>query len=156
MKYLAALIRRFVERRDIFTYWNGRRYRKADPFAIYRGLATHPTFDWEADPPMLSVPDIDAVLEASLKIATAIRDVFDIPPVDQGGLTERECADLLKQYCAYQYAVKKNIKPSPTPSVPTAEATSESATRPNSGSTSTENVKTSDSPTTSPSVAIGP
>lgn len=149
MKYLVTLLRRWLERRDIFHYWDGRTFRCADPFVIYRGLSTHPEFDWETDPKMLSVADPAVVLEVSARLAKAVRDVFGLPAVEQGGLTELECQSLLAQFGRYKLHVKKNIRPSLTPSVSSASDQELSATKSGSDCTSTETDKTCNSPISS-------
>lgn len=137
MRFLSALFRRLTEHRGIFVYWDGRKYRRIDPLAAYRGLATHSEFDWEATPRMLEVPDEREVLLASQLLAQAMRDVFRLPPVEQGGLTERECRVLLGKFVKFCGRVKKNTATSPKSPTSTVCPTDDSATKSSSDSGST-------------------
>jgi hypothetical protein len=75
------------------------------------------------------------------EIAQAIRESFQIPDLEQGGLTEIECDELLEKFNRYLGDVKKNGSGSPISS-PSMDSTQAEASPTNSelgsGSTSTD------------------
>lgn len=89
-------------------FFDGRRWRSADPLAIARAFFTHPSFDWDETPELLRTGVATVQLEAFRVIGVAVRDVFGIRPLDQGGLSDRECLDLLAEFRQYLGDVKKN------------------------------------------------
>lgn len=102
------------EDRFIFRYWDGRRQRRADPLEVFRGFFSHPNFDLETDPDLVFAEDLRISLEASARLTTAVRDILQVPPFAEGGLTEAECLRLWQDFFAYTHAVKKNGSGPPT------------------------------------------
>jgi hypothetical protein len=126
----------FPKRRAIFSYWDGKRWRAADPLVAARRLITHETFDWESHPALAEAADDFEALQITVD---AVREVFDVPAFESGGLTQAECVELLGDFTEYLHGVKKNTSPSPISSPPTAPATpSITSNSPDSGSTSDE------------------
>ena len=94
--------------RGLFVFFDGRRWRSIDPLQAARELFSHPEFDWDETPQLLVTGRSTVQLEAFRLIGNAVRTVFQIPVVGSGGLTERECLDLLTGFRAYLGDVKKN------------------------------------------------
>ncbi|MBS0205005.1 MAG: hypothetical protein JSS49_19025 [Planctomycetes bacterium] len=127
--------------RGLFVYFDGRRWRSADPLQLARQLFTHPEFDWDETPQLLLTARASIQLEAFRIIGDAVRTAFRIDPVERGGLTDRECLDLLTAFRTYLGDVKKNGSLFPTSLVFTElNAAVGSTTKPVSdcGSTPTE------------------
>lgn len=144
--------------RQIFAFFDGRTLRHADPLEVYRGFATHQTFDWHTVPPLLTVDDPQVQLEASREIAEAVRDVFGISDFDQGGLTESECRDLFDRTCHYFADVKKKhsrSRTSPPPTESTSSTAAAETTSLPSDSTSTSDAPTTGEPSLSPEESGG-
>lgn len=115
----AALFRRLFEQRNIFRYWDGRRYRRIDPWSAYRATLDYPGWNWDETPKLIGETATDEAflrvkLDAIQTATNMARSVFDLPPVEKGGLTEEECLLLLWQFSAYVSAVKKNGRQPPT------------------------------------------
>lgn len=130
--------------RSIYRFHDGTRRRSIDPLVAYRATFSHPGFSWDTTMATLNATRIPGdeghvarKLEMFAAAADCARAVFRIPPFEAGGLTERECAQLLLDFEFYVAEVKKNGSPQPTspPSVePTPVATKADS---ESGSTAT-------------------
>lgn len=114
-------IRRWYRNRNraIFRYWDGQRWRAADPIEIYRGIKQHPEFNIDRHPQLHDAGDDDATRIC----LQATRDVFGVKPFAEGGLTETETIEVLGTYFDWIQRVKKNgsgppILPEPTVSPP--------------------------------------
>lgn len=94
--------------RGLFRFFDGRRWRTADPLAVARALFTHPGFDWDETPQLLLTGRSEIQLQACGIIGEAVRASFQILPLNQGGLSDRECLDILTAFRNYLGAVKKN------------------------------------------------
>ena len=126
--FFAGLFRRLSERRNIFRFWDGRRYRRVDPWTAYRATLDYDGWNWDETPKLIAQDgEEEAMLRLKLDaIQTAVdmvRKVFGVRPVDQRGLTEEECIALLWQFSSFVFAVKKNGRqpqtlPASTESVP--------------------------------------
>lgn len=112
--WLANWIRRKLQdrRRAIFRYWDGRRWRGADPLVAFRRMLNHPRFD-----PDTHLAAADRGDQEALSIVVeATREIFEIPAWrdDQQGLTEAETLNLIGEFIEYLNALKKNGSRSPT------------------------------------------
>lgn len=116
------------ENRGIFRFWDGSRARGVDPLEILRGLYEIKGFDVESTPKLLEAPDQRTRLEATRDIAAAVRSVFLVPRLDNRGLTETECVELLADFLDYCEDLKKNIKETPTSQPSTASEPSPAPT----------------------------
>ncbi|MFO1040975.1 MAG: hypothetical protein U0941_04270 [Planctomycetaceae bacterium] len=124
--------------RGLFVFFDGCRWRAVDPLQVTRDLFSHPQFDWDETPKLLMTGKATVQLEAFRLIGCAVRSAFGIPGVDSGGLTERECLDLLTGFRQYLGDVKKNGSLFPTLSDSTDQPSAEeSPTKPDSDSGST-------------------
>lgn len=119
----------------IFVYWTGQKWSAADPIVVFRGLIDDPEFDDETHCPAMDRGDLNAIGVA----ARAVRRVFDVPEFSRGGLSERECVELLESYYAFVADLKKSTETPPTSPSPTASAplVEPSATEPDAACSST-------------------
>lgn len=132
--------------RQIFAYRNGTRdtsgelsIRRSDPLAIDRRLMRaslenelEPLFEQiaraaePADSSGQENPARDPLLIASIldRLIPAIRDVFEILPLDSNGLglTDQESLDVFLAYMKFKADVKKNTETTPSTSLPLAGA----------------------------------
>lgn len=159
--------------RDVFRFYDGRRWREIDPFIPARVLFSHPKFDWDETLVLLTMPRVKPQLETAAVIVQAVQDAFKVKPFDQGGLTELEAIDLLYDFRDYLGNVKKNgsLFPTSQPAMggTPSQATSqiENNTKPvlDAGSTVTDNCSVphgqpvpepSQGPTETPNQCVSP
>jgi hypothetical protein len=129
--------------RLLFRFWDGSRFVSSDPFILFRKLINTDKFDVEEDIKKLRIPDPKIVSEKIGFIAEGIREIFDLPPYEKGGLTELECVQLLIEFSTFLDRVKKNgasslISLPPiqgNQEVPVAGSVDQTATKENSAST---------------------
>jgi hypothetical protein len=65
-------------------------------------------------------------MKAHTELVKQIRDVFNVKPFEQGGLTEVETIDLLNHFLIYVGSIKKNSSGYPTPPEEGTSGTSDS------------------------------
>jgi hypothetical protein len=94
--------------RLLFRYWDGSRYVSADPFVIFRALVNTDKFDPDSDIKDLQIPDAKIIVKKISYIAEGVREIFNVPAFEKGGLSELECVKLLTQFSDFMEAVKKN------------------------------------------------
>ena len=109
-----------IDRRAVFRFWDGRKWRRIDPLETMRRLFMDPSFDWDETPTALRQPGVTFQLAAFGKIAGTVRRAFELPEFEAGGLTEIECWHLLEAFYGYFDHVKKNGSLMPTWPSPTA------------------------------------
>lgn len=112
--------------RGIFDYWDGKRHRRADPMAVLRSLNDHPEFDLASTPQLAE----SGALEAVKITCDASRAAFGIKTLDEGGLTEVECIDVMVAFFDFCAALKKNSRAMPTSPEPTELPPSDASTIP--------------------------
>ena len=112
------------DRRGLFSFFDGRRYRSVDALTAARSLFAHPRFDWDETPGLLRSGVASVQLTAFARIGETVREVFAIPPVEAGGLTELGCADLLAAFQDHLGNVKKNGSLFPISPISTAQGCS--------------------------------
>lgn len=101
----------FNRSRYVFKFWNGHRTVYADPMVLWRALQQHEDFR-EDDFKLMKV---DALRNNLIgKVAGVTRSVFGVGTVEERGLTELECLDLLKAFIAYSGFQKKSGEEMPT------------------------------------------
>lgn len=127
----------FNRNRYVFKFWNGHRTVYADPMVLWRSLQQHEDFR-EDDFKLMKV---DALREKIIgKVAGVTRCVFGVGTVEERGLTELECLDLLKAFIAYSGFQKKSgeqnlfSRPSTEPTV-SGDSIQEQSTNDDSAST---------------------
>jgi len=148
--------RKIKKQRGLFRYHDGERWRYTDPFAAWRLILNHPTFNIET-----MAHEIDAGAEPETTICIkAMCDVFDLKRWDNStntGLTDWQVLAILDQFDGYLTSVKKNSSRGRILSEPTESESStspvpqEPTTKPSSDSTSAETEPISEGGT-SPSV----
>lgn len=124
-------------REGIFRFFDGTRWRCADPIAVFRSLQNHPEFDLATTPQMASVDNLEVKFDAIRKCADAVRVAFGVQLLDDtgAGLTEEECCALLVRFSEYLGGLKKSTSTQPTSPPSTASTSSgESTTKPASDS----------------------
>lgn len=108
--------------RLIYTYFDGQKKIKADPMVLWRKLKDV-SGDLHAHSSVAFAPfEVKGKQEALAKVAEYSRKIFGVKPIEDEGLTEKECIDLLHHFWRYCDGVKKNSKDLPTPSEETSEA----------------------------------
>lgn len=151
-RILDFVFRRVLNRhRLLFRFWNGSRFVSSDPFVLLRRLINTDKFDPDADLKKLKYPDPKIVTEKIGFVAEGVREIFEIKPFEQGGLTELECVQLLMTFSEYLDTVKKNGVSNPiTSQLSTGQAEKLDASSPGENDTSESLVSTS-TPSGSPS-----
>lgn len=114
--------------RTIFRFWDGRRWRNADPLEVTRRLYSVANFHPEETPLMLDNENPQIVAETSGQVAAAVQYAFGVKPLSSGGLTETECIELLGAFHEYMGTLKKNIGTLPNSLPPMESASSEELT----------------------------
>ena len=95
----------FNRSRYVFKFWNGHRTVYADPMVLWRSLQQNE--DYREDD--FKLMKVDALREKIIgKVAGVTRSVFGVGTVEERGLTELECLDLLKAYLLYSGFQKKS------------------------------------------------
>jgi hypothetical protein len=114
----------YPKERLIYKYYNGHRVVEADPLVLYKkhrqvwpDLCTDIKIATSA---MLSDKE---TIPAHNKIVEQIRWIFDLVPIESGGLTEPEAEDLYEHFLDYCDRIKKNSSPSQISSMPSEEQT---------------------------------
>lgn len=93
---------------NLFVYFDGRRWRTADPLVVTRDFMTLPGFDWDEIVSQLRVANAIEQLHHVGNISRAVRKVLSIPEHADGGLTEIQCFDLFGTFRNLMGDVKKN------------------------------------------------
>lgn len=113
--------------RGIFSFHDGRRNRHVDPIVIARrlwtakieqavrpGMVAPPLpFDSDTARKLIATGLADEMQHGYSHMSQAAKFVFGVKPLEEGGLTELECAELVDRFEAYLGDVKKNAKISP-------------------------------------------
>lgn len=145
--------------RMIYSYFNGQKVIQADPLQLERKLMDVG--------PELSI-DMKVAKSISKDAATAhtkmvqqCRGIFNVKPIEEGGLTELETVLLLEHYLAYTDEVKKNWSPIATPvtgtSAPSGPSSEGNPPTPNSSvSGSTDEGNVTGNPPSSPTAPASP
>lgn len=119
-----------VKQREIYSYFDGTKVRKADPLPVYRRLKdAAPDLEVEFRVARSEMKNAD---EHYTKAVERIRKIFLLEPFDNGGLTDMECVALFDHFWKYSGGVKKKAQPVPTPSGGTSESTPQN-TNPDTG-----------------------
>lgn len=123
MGWLFDAIRRWRRNRSraVFRFFDGRRTRAVDPYAVWRHLDQHKTFKWE------HLEDTDAGdYDAANTTIDATREAFGIPEFDGGSgtLTSEEVMAIFLEFLEWSRAAKKKRGPGSISSLPTDGASS--------------------------------
>lgn len=118
----------FNRSRYVFKFWNGHRTVYADPMVLWRALQQNEDFR-EDDFKLMKVDALQNKLIG--KVAGVTRSVFGVGTVEERGLTELECLDLLKAFIAYSGFQKKSGEQMQTlPSIAEPESSDNSTPEP--------------------------
>ena len=115
--------RRRDKNRLLFAFWDGFRFRRTDPFRVWREIQADKTVDIEAAAPFVDEgkePETTLVVEAIARAFGVRRWDAEIG----AGLTDWELLNLFSDLSGYLLAVKKKFSPGPTPPPPTAPPSS--------------------------------
>ena len=105
--------RRRESSRLLFSFWDGRQTRNADPYRLWRELSSYPTVNIVEAAPLVD----EGQEPETTQVVTAIADVFGVTRWDettQTGLTDWEILNLLGNLDQYLLAIKKKYSPGPT------------------------------------------
>lgn len=149
LRWILEKLRR--NRRQIFRYHDGRRWRSADPMDLQEAVFSHPLFD-QAKLQICDKPDKFG-RQAADQILQVIRDAFQMPPYRDGkGSTQDECWRVWVRFVIYLEALKKNGDALPSSSEPMGSpAGFPTSNGVGSGSTSTESTPSAPTPSQMPS-----
>jgi len=135
----------------IFEYWDGRRYRYADPIAVHLNLQEDPEYEAKRH-----LAEIDAGVPEATRIACrAVQRAFGVQAYDEQkkvGLTVGEQLGLLLVFYDWIDQQKKSTersRTSPSNTALTDSASSAAITHDTAACTSTSNAPTCDTPITS-------
>ncbi len=127
---------------QIYSYFDGEKWVKADPVALY-GRVADKWLEVEADMKAATVSESKFAAKAYKDLTNNVRKIFDIKPLDdgfkipeQGTLTDVAVLALLDQFLTFSGFVKKNSSQSQTTSTPSEECKPTSAENPPTSSTS--------------------
>ena len=113
-----------VEERTIYSYYKGEKEGivKVDPMEIHkRMMEVHG--DLVANHTIAFSPaQVKDAAEIHTKLIEQIRQVFEIVPFKEGGLTQTECVGLLHHWWTWCSEVKKNSTKSPSSSEETSDS----------------------------------
>ena len=147
------------KQRLIYKYFNGDKIVSADPMILHRKMMAKAP-DLYIDSKVATFPNKDSG-KAQVALTKNIREIFGVKPLDEGGLTELETAELWKSFLIYCEWVKKNWNPPPTSPEGTSDPTGPSSggsppTLNTSASGSTASEPSSDKPIQLPSELVLP
>ena len=139
-------------RRDIFRYWDGRRWQTIDPLPVWFAVCGDKEFSLKEDLGKAMNGDP----EAMMVVQSLVNRLFNVQPYDgrrRTGLTVAQVIWLLADFIGYMLSLKKKHEPSPTKSPPTDSTSSgtppASTTPPVADSCSTAAESTAAAPTPS-------
>lgn len=102
-----------LDPRGIFVFYDGRRWRRVDPFVIYRAIYEVDGFDPDTSLAKLNQGETRQKLKQIAIVADAVRRVFQVNTLNGGGLTDLECADLLSDFFEFADDLKKSTEQQP-------------------------------------------
>lgn len=97
--------------RGIFRFYDGESTRCVDPLEVWSAIWMHPDKDFQH-----LVQDIETIdperqpkeyFEAQRDFVEFVREVFEVKPLQQGGLTYQEIRDLVADYLEFMEDIKK-------------------------------------------------
>jgi len=107
----------------LMRFWDGERFRYADPFLVWRRIYSDPDVDLQAIAPLADAGHEPEATQAIDLIARAF-EVQRFDEATQTGLTDWEICGLLNDMDAYMEAVKKKYNFGPISPEPTASESS--------------------------------
>ncbi len=107
---------------DIYRYFNGTGIIKADPLTLYKKVISKAD-ELDANIKALNFPTYSGTTECHNDLISDLRLIFNVKPVEEGGLTESAVEGLLTHFLDYCETVKKNWSIIPIPSKATSVST---------------------------------
>lgn len=98
-----------LEDRKIYQYFNGTEEVRMDPMVLYKRFAA--VSQELAVNSRVAGTTMTGAAKAHEDMIRQIRNIFDLKPFDQGGLTEAEAVELLDHFVMFCETVKKNSSP---------------------------------------------
>ena len=98
---------------EYYPYWDGKRMRKGDPLTILRKLYSAEGMNLDSELNVAALPSGEA-LEAHGNIFRAIRGAFDVKTIEEGGLLDTKCKELMIHFMAWCEKKNQSMPPSPT------------------------------------------
>lgn len=132
--------------RMLFRWWNGSKFVSSDPFVLLRKLINTDKFDIDEDLKKLKFPDPKIVTITISHIAEGVREIFEVPAFESGGLTELECVQLVMEFMGFTERVKKNGASSLISSGFTTDQSTQDAGSPDASDTNENSASTSTPP----------
>lgn len=99
-----------VKVRKLYSYWDGRNYTAADPMEISKRLFRVGQ-SLSIDMKVAAFPNYPAAPAAHDSVISTIRDIFQLRPFLEDGLSEAECIELLNHFLIYIGMMKKLYEP---------------------------------------------
>ena len=103
-----------LDPRGLFVFFDGRRWRHADPMVLARRLWSISGFESDKSRELLRSDQGALKAQGFAEIARAVQKAFSVYEVEHGGLTEIECEALLDRFETYLGELKKNGSPGQT------------------------------------------
>ncbi len=100
----ARRVREWNTNRLIYEFFDGTAFVTADPLVIERKLESDPECRWDVHPRLAESGDQEAVGI----LVRAARRAFNVPALEQGGLTEVETLNLMSDFYEWLETLKKN------------------------------------------------
>lgn len=111
--------------RRIFRYFDGAAVIARDPMSLFKNvMAVGPELDADMK---IANSTMKGNLEAHGEMVNKIRDIFAVKKLEDGGLGDLECVELLSKFLSYVATLKKNSSPLPTFSKATLASSKTSA-----------------------------
>lgn len=121
---------------------------RADPMVLWKRISAVIT-DLSIDFKVAASPSKDAST-AHTAVVRRLREIFQLPPFEEGGLTESQCLDLWNHFNEYCHAVKNGFSQSSTRSNSSGAGEPSSTDAPPTPSSSQPGSAASDSSTAAP------
>ena len=113
--------KRRLRDKSLFRYFDGKRQRYGDPWALWRKLSKNPTAELATLAAGMEAGDV-ADAELFLRIVADVFGLHRWDDVRQWGLLDWDVRDIFDRFCDYIADVKKNFSPPPTPT-PSSDGT---------------------------------
>lgn len=108
--------------RLVYHYFDGKKMVRSDPLVLYRRIMDVKA-QLSADISTSEVKESKFAEQAGKNAVTTIRKIFDLPPVDQGGLEDVDAWELFDHFFNYVLTLKKSTPTSPTSPEGTSSST---------------------------------
>jgi len=131
------------QRRPIFSYFDGTRYKSIDPAVALRAIAAHPDYNPSVHPKMIDAGDEEA-WDVMIGAACDVFKCHEFDPSTGKGLTQAELMRLMIDFADYVSFQKKSTGSLPISPV-TTEPLSSGATSPTNNDSDSPSISTDSS-----------